>query len=185
MRIATQAMVLAFLASVATNFSQAKLEINDADLRLNGRYVYRFLGLYKLFEISLYLKEGYEIDNFPIKQPLSLKFIYNRSFTRDQLISQGNKALAVEATEEERKRYARALADLNSVYKDVVKGDCYRLDFRPDYGLSLSLNREMLVTIRDPGFGEYYLRIWLGKREGCQTIIKSLIPQIGKSKSGT
>lgn len=178
-----QAMILAILAFVATNFSQAKLEIDDDDLRLNGRYVYRFIGLYKLFEISLYLTDEYDIDNLPIKQPLSLKFSYNRSFTRDQFINQGNKALAVEATERERKRYARALADLNSAYKDVVKGDHYRLDFRPDYGISLSLNLEMLVTIRDPGFGEYYLRIWLGKREGCQTIIKSLIPQIGTSGS--
>ena len=145
------------------------------ELEFSGKYEYRLMGLYKLFDISLYLAENANPEEPLAGQPLSLKFNYNRAFSGEQLTKAGDKALRDESTPEERETYEEALSRLNAAYRDVKKGDSYRLDFDPGTGLSLSLNDEKLVTIEDEGFAQYYLRIWLGQRDECRPIVRNLL----------
>ncbi|MEM9160723.1 MAG: chalcone isomerase family protein [Verrucomicrobiota bacterium] len=139
-------------------------------LNYRGTYDYKLLGIYKLFDISLYATSDCDpIENLG-KCSMSLVFRYNRGFTASQLTKAGDRALKVEATSLDREYYADSLAALNRAYQDVRKGDTYRLDYEPESGLSLYLNGSKLATIRDEGFARFYFSIWLGQREDCLPI---------------
>lgn len=171
--------LLAWLALAACLFlpavSRANL-IHSSDMELHGQYTYRFLGLFDIVEISLYRPSSIEAVNAtPTDHALSLRFEYGRSFTREQLIAQGDKALQAEFSAEEIAQHAATLQKLNEAYRDVEKGDAYRLDYQPDQGLSLALNGQPLVTIDDPAFARFYLKIWLGQREECEPIRRQLL----------
>lgn len=177
---ATIPLLLAIFASTAfANLSETSSIKNERPpLQLNGQYTYKFLGIYKLLEIDLYLPESYDVQRDPTEQPISLTFTYNRSFTGEQLVKQGNEAIAAEGTDEENRRFANALTQLNAAYQNVEKGDRYRLDYLPQSGLSLFLNDQKVISITEQGFAQYYLKIWLGERDECQPIKRALLPQL-------
>ncbi|MDQ8204148.1 chalcone isomerase family protein [Pelagicoccus sp. SDUM812003] len=152
-------------------------EGSGQDQALSGRYTYRFLGFIKLFSISLYWETDDAAQARFDGRPYALRFDYYRGFSAEQLVAEGNKALAKEASEQEMARFAESLDRINASYLDVSKGDRYRLDIIPDERLTLSFNGKELIAISQPGFGEFYTRIWLGEREECQAIKNALLPE--------
>jgi len=74
-----------------------------------------------------------------------------------------NKALANSYSAEELSAAAADIARFCSWYKSVEKGDQYHLAWRPEQGLQLSLNQELLGVIRDPNSAALILSVWLGR----------------------
>lgn len=156
-------------------------EERDYPLPLSGSHTYRFLGVYPIFKAELYAPTNYEKPEISPNRPLDLQFTYYRSVSREQLVSQADRALKADPLSI--KRFSRELDQLNAAYQDVREGDTYRLSFRPDLGTRLYLNGQLLTTVEGNEFPQFYFRIWLGEEGDSKKISKALWSGVAEGKN--
>lgn len=162
------------MATVTLSLLLASLSQGKSELPLNGSYQYRYLGVVPIFNAELYLPPNYEDAAFDRDKPLDLVFTYYRSISSEQLIKQANIALEAGQKSNQIAKFSKELETINSAYRNVNRGDRYRLNYVPNAGTTLFLNDEKLVTIEDPNFPAFYLSIWLGDKPGNSKLSKNL-----------
>ena len=173
-------MKTATLALLISSFTA-----NASDLPLNGSFQYRYLGMIPIFNADLHLPNDYTGPSFDPDKPVDLVFRYYRSVSKEQLIRQAEIALNSRRHPGDIERFSKQLAKLNSAYRNVNRGDRYRLNYKPTNGMALFLNEEELVTITRDGFPAFYFSIWLGEDASPSNMRKSLWADIMQKQSPT
>lgn len=160
------------------------LSATATTLPLNGSYQYRYLGIVPIFNAKLHLPDGYQDATFDPDKPLDLVFNYYRTISKEQLIKQARISLEDGQQTGRIVQFSQELETINNAYRDVTKGDTYRLSYEPDAGTTLYLNEERLVTIEGREFPAFYLSIWLGDDAGDSKISQNLWADIFKKETG-
>ena len=137
----------------------------------------KLLGFIKLLSASLYLGEGYSVNDYPGSIPVALRLRYDRKFKKEQLIESADKVLKDLYTGEQLADIEGQLSTINSTYLDVGKGDEYTLIYQPGVGTALLFNGEERVSIPGERFAEIYFSIWLGDHPKTQKLSRALLKQ--------
>lgn len=124
----------------------------------------RYLGLFKVYDASLYVKTGVQKkDILKPKTSRCLKLEYSMSLSIDDIIIGEEAVLKRQHSKDKVERYKEEIEKMHVVYREVKKGDNYTLCYTAeDMTTTLSLNDEKLVSVSSEGFGEFYFGIWLG-----------------------
>lgn len=114
-------------------------------------------------DIALYAeaetKKSAILDDFP----KCLELYYYRTIKSDQFAVAAWETLRKGWDEKRRNAEKSAIDRIHALYKDVSKGDRYRLIYIPDVGTRLFLNGKSLGCVEGAGFAEVYFSIWIGK----------------------
>ncbi len=162
------------MATVSLTLLLASLSQGKSELPLNGSYQYKYLGVVPIFNAELHLPKNYENATFDRDKPLDLVFSYYRSIGREQLINQARIALEAGEQSDQITQFSVELEALNNAYRDVKRGDRYRLSYKPTTGMTLFLNDEKLLTIEGHDFPAFYLSIWLGDQANDSKLSQKL-----------
>jgi len=134
------------------------------NMRLLGQGDVQYLGLIKVYEASLYTQ-----DSLGAKSVLNrntskcLQLEYSISLNADDFILGANTIMARQQSPEKLNQLQREIDLLHKAYRDVKKGDRYRLCYQAeDRTTTLALNERKLVAIRSADFASVYFAIWLG-----------------------
>jgi hypothetical protein len=151
------------------------LTVNDTSYVQANSSSIKLLGIIKLTSASLYLGEGYSVEDYPGDIPLALRLRYDRNFKKEQLIGSADEILNDLYTAKQLAEIERALGLINSVYLDVDKGDEYTLIYDPSMGTTLLYNGVEKVTIPGERFAEIYFSIWLGDHPKSKKLSQALL----------
>lgn len=125
---------------------------------------YKHFGIFHLFDAT-YSTEVTNRSAEPLGDfPKSLRFVYKRKLTRQQLIDAANKILPKANDPATLRSISSRLNTINEAYVDVNQGDSYTLTYSPQKGTTLSLNGLDLATIAGSDFQAVYFSIWLSTR---------------------
>lgn len=137
------------------------IELGDTTLTLRGVSLLRVGYIFKVYEAALYVAEGEPTDRALDAVPKALEIRYLRSIAADDLVKAGDDALRTYARPGDPAALVERLAEINTWYVDVRKGDRYTLSFLPGAGSTLALNGAPLGTIPGDDFARDYFAIWL------------------------
>ena len=151
------------------------LTFNDSTYVQANSDSVKFLGFIKLLSASLYLGEGYTVNDYPGSIPVALRLRYDRNIKKEQLIGSADKVLKDLYTSEQLADIESQLSSINSTYLDVGKGDEYTLIYKPGFGTTLLFNGEERVSIPGERFAEIYFSIWLGDHPKTQKLSRALL----------
>ena len=91
-----------------------------------------------------------------------LEFYYYRNIKADQFAHAAWKSIEENWTKKEIAAEKKNIDKLHAIYKDVSKGDRYRLMYVPNIGTTLFLNGVPLGTVKGSDFAKIYYSVWLG-----------------------
>lgn len=135
-------------------------------MKLQSRAESKYLGFIKVYNASLYTRQTVSAENILAEETSRcLKLDYAVSikaadFARgaDAILSRQHDPATVAAVKAE-------IDKLHQAYRDVKKGDAYRLCYEAQSrDTTLFLNEEKLISITSAQFAEIYFGIWLGAR---------------------
>lgn len=135
--------------------------VGESDLVLRGTGSLRYWG-FLVYTAGLYAPAGALPDGDIAAQPHMIRLHYHRSLTEENF-----RESTTEGIEKNSRTNAAALAEplaeVNALYRDVEKGDEYRVVYDPEAGVSLYLNDTHQGTIAGgEDFARAYLGIWIG-----------------------
>jgi len=76
-----------------------------------------------------------------------------------------------------KEEFGSELAEINTFYHGVKKGESYSLHYLPGKGLSLYFNGQLKGTIKGDKFSNAYLRIWLAENSRASSLLPILTGQ--------
>ena len=132
-------------------------------------------GFIKLLTASLYLGEGYGVENYPGDVPVALRLPYERNFKKHQLIASADKVLNELYSNDQLEVINEKLQTINSRYLDVRQGDEYTMVYLPEKGTSLLFDGGDVLTIPGRRFVELYFSIWLGDHPKTKKLRRALL----------
>lgn len=95
--------------------------------------------------------------------PRALEFYYHVRISSDQFATAAWDTMEKNFSRKELEEQKSAIDKLHKLYRDVQKGDRYRLVYEPGAGTTLYLNNQKLGTVEGTKFAEIYFSVWLGK----------------------
>ena len=155
----------------------ASARVGDLALRLHGVGLLRYMVLFKAYVAGLYLGPDVSarqvLDDTPKR--IEIHYFYGISaadfrWSTEEAIRRN---LAADAFEALRPR----VDAFNALYRDVVPGDRYALNYLPGVGTELVLNGERLGTIEGAAFGRAVFSIWFGPSEIDASLKQSLLAE--------
>ncbi len=119
-----------------------------------------------------------------VDTPRRLTIVYHRRIRAEQLVRTGEKTIARQLDPAEREPIRPGLASLHAAMEDVGPGDRYVLDYHPDRGLALRLNRRTLFFADAPRLAEAYFGIWLAPGGLSESLRRQLLGQGPRASAG-
>ncbi len=136
-----------------------------AGLELSGSGEIRYLGIFKVYGVSLYASRNSSPDN--ILQPNNsrcLQLEYTVELSVENFIEAADTILARQHDQQTLASVRKELNLLHASYRDVDEGDRYQLCYDAATETThLIFNGRELVAIPSALFAEVYFGIWLGK----------------------
>ena len=133
-------------------------------LELKAAATAKWMVFVSVYDAGLYANpEAKSSDVLNKDTPITLEIRYKVGVTKAQLTEAANVALERQHSKTTNKKYQDSVAALHKFYKDVKEGDRFRLDIRPDSGLSLYFNDKLQYQNPSLDFAEYYVGLWLGE----------------------
>ncbi len=133
-------------------------------------------------DVALFISPDINRDQVLSDMPRALELHYVRSFKAEQFAAAAwdtlKRALEPQALESVRAR----VETLHQAYRDIEKGDRYRLTYIPGQGTSLALNGRNLVVIPGYDFAAAYFGIWLGSDPISKRLQASLLSPLKARK---
>ena len=146
------------------------------ELELKSSATATWMRFIDVYEAALYAPAGVTPDDIASEAlPLSLELAYLTSVSKDNIIKAADVALQRQHDPARLAQYAAQVTQLHESYRDVGKGDRYRLDLDPAKGVGLYLNDEELVYFADADFGRFYIGIWLDEPPLSQPLRTALL----------
>jgi len=115
-------------------------------------------------DIALYTPKGTPETDVLGDIPRCLEFYYYRTIKAEQFATAAWDTLNKAFDKKVLDRNKAAIDKLHGIYKNVKKGDRYRLIYVPGKGTTLYLNGKALGTVEGSEFSKVYFSIWLGKK---------------------
>ena len=183
-RILATAMLCFLLCSPAAAREIAGVTIDEqitqADgtvLQLNGAGI-RSKFVVKVYVAMLYLENpGTDRDKViadPGAKQLIMHFLY-KEVDRDALVEGWNDGFTGNGTDEKLDKLKSEIAQFNSLFDTVRKGDRIVLDYVPEKGTTVSINATEKGTVAGKEFNDLLLSIWLGDKPVGKELRKGLL----------
>lgn len=153
------------------------LNVDGQDLKQAGAG-----GLYKWFikgcDMALYVPVGTRRQDVLKDVPKCLEFFYYHNIRADQFAYAAWHTLERNWKKETLDTNKSAIDKLHGIYRDVSKGDTYRLLYIPGAGTKLFLNGKLLGTVEGNDFARIYYSVWLGKEPISEKLKEHLLEDL-------
>lgn len=171
MKARRMTMSLALIALICFPLlGNASIDVRDSfpaqrdDLPLRGAGTATWMRVVNVYDAALFapVNAGSRqllSDDVPVK----LELAYHTRVTAAQIIKAAEVVLERQHGPGVLDTYRDQIRQLHASYRDVSRGDRYRLELKPGQGVHLYMNDELLITLEDEAFGRLYLGIWLGE----------------------
>lgn len=132
-------------------------------LVVRGEGNVRYLGFIRVYDAELMAPADAGLtDVLQARRSFCLRLTYNVALTAENFITAAEEILSRQYSRGELDQYRPQLDQLHQAYRDVAKGDRYRLCYDSDSQTTrLILNEDTLVTVSSPEFAVLYSGIWL------------------------
>lgn len=100
-----------------------------------------------------------------------LELYYFRDIDRSDVIKAANATLARQQSKATLNRLQQQLDQLHATFKNIQRGDRYMLSVKPQQGMSLERNGQVIFTSPDPELARVYLGLWLAP-DGLSTSLR-------------
>jgi hypothetical protein len=148
----------------ATPVSHPDFQPTRDGLELKATATAKWMVFVSVYDAGLYASpDAKPSDVLKKDTPITLEIRYKVGVTKAQLTEAANVALKRQNSETVNKKYQDSVTALHKFYQDVKEGDRFRLDIRPDSGLSLYFNNKLQYQNPSLDFAEYYVGLWLGE----------------------
>ncbi|MBD1401828.1 chalcone isomerase family protein [Pelovirga terrestris] len=152
------------LGSLLLLVSVALVHADPADdLVVRGEGNVRYLGFIRVYDAELLAPADAGLtDVLQARRSFCLRLTYSVDLTAENFITAAEEILSRQYSQSELASYRPLIDQLHQAYRDVGKGDRYRLCYDADHqSTQLILNNEILVSIFSPEFAILYAGIWL------------------------
>lgn len=148
-------------------FFLATSAVASDGMTLRGKGVIKYLGFIEVYDAALYTRNPNDTANI-LDPEISkcLRLEYKVSLSPEDFITGAYTVLRRQHPPETLNRVEQEISALHEAYRPVGKGDQYQLCYDGEKKVTtLLLNRQELIAIESPEFGNIYLGIWLDSRE--------------------
>jgi len=140
------------------------------NLQLIGKAPLTFLGL-KFYDIEL---KG-ESHEFSYNQKLAIRIIYNKSFSKEELINTSIDEICRINSLQRQDIEAVYREKFDKIFVDVKKGDEKIAIYDPKFGLMLYYNNQLTGKINDIIFAKRFIDIWLSDKARFKKVRNILV----------
>ncbi|MCU0558734.1 MAG: chalcone isomerase family protein [Desulfobacterales bacterium] len=140
----------------------ARIQAGDADLKLSGAGLLRYMVFIKAYVAAFYLPEGVPSAEALSDVPKHLEIEYFHAIAAADFAKATRSGIARNVSLTAYERLTPAVEELNRLYRDVRPGDRYSLTYRPGRGTTLALNGTALGTVAGADFAAGLFAIWIG-----------------------
>lgn len=139
-----------------------RIQSGEADLKLRGAGLLRYMVLIKAYVAAFYLPEGIPSAEALSDVPKHLEIEYFHAIAAADFAKATRSGIARNVSMTGYERLKPAVEALNHLYRDVKPGDRYSLTYLPGQGTTLSLNGAPLGTVAGADFAAGLFAIWIG-----------------------
>ena len=155
------------VCSEAAEFEGVKfadsLLVGDTQFILKGLGLLRYKIIFKGYVGGLYLPSDIARNEVLDDVPKRLELHYFWDIPAEKFGEAAAPYIRDNVSPKILPKIKKRVERINSLYRDVRKGDRYSLTYYPQNGVELALNGEVLGLIEGADFAEAYFSIWLGK----------------------
>lgn len=132
-------------------------------LVVRGEGNVRYMGFIRVYDAELLAPaDAMLTDVLQAQRSFCLRLTYSVDLTAENFITAAEEILSRQYSQSELASYRPQIDQLHQAYRDVTKGDRYRLCYDADnQSTQLILNDEVLVRVFSPEFAILYAGIWL------------------------
>ena len=146
------------------------------DVELKATATAKWLTFISVYDVGLYASPNAKTRDVLQKDiPLSLEIHYLVGVKKEQLIEAAEVALERQHSVETRQQFQTYVDELHHFYQDVEEGDRFRVDIKPDSGLSLYFNDQLRYQNASLDFANYYIGLWLADNPLSDKVRASLL----------
>jgi len=168
--------VLLMSLAHATPFSHPDFQPTRDGIELKATATAKWMVFVSVYDAGLYAKaDAKPSDVLQKDMPISLEIRYRVDVKREQLIEAADVALTRQHSTNIRQRFQASVDELHGFYQDVKEGDRFRLDVKPDTGLSLYFNDQLRYQNANLDFANYYVGLWLAEKPLSETVRTALL----------
>lgn len=160
-RLSVQALSLCLLALISPQVLQAAPVAGQ--LQRCAELELRVAGLFRIGTAWLYLDQCADAHRILEAVPKQFSLQLARSFRGADLIESARSTLKDNLALDSAEDLPEVLRCLADAYVDADSGDRYDVVYRPNEGLALFLNDQLLQTCEDHAGAEKYFMIWFGE----------------------
>ncbi len=160
----------------ATPVSHPDFQSTRGEIELKSTATATWLVFIDIYDAALYASPNADPGTLLVgDMPFSLEIHYKVSLSKAQLIEGADVALGRQHSKQQIARYKTDVDALHNYYRDVAKGDRFRLDISNDTGLALFFNGVLLYRNSDVGFAKYYVGLWLAENPLSNAVRQGLL----------
>ncbi len=177
MRSLRAAALLLFLAGTFWGSAQAgefaaQQIYRGTALKLHGTAEAYYL-FWHVYDAALYLPAATPVGKVLARGTAKcLDIAYRRSISAADLRRSASEVLKRQLSPETLRQLQPDIERLGAAYRDVSRGDHYRLCYAPAYGTTLFRNGEPQTDVRDAAFAAAYFGIWLGAQNPLSDAVR-------------
>ncbi len=155
-------LVPAILLMLTVASVQVAADAGDG-LVVRGEGNVRYMGFIRVYDAELLAPgDAMLTDVLQAQRSFCLRLTYSVALTAENFITAAEEILSRQYTPGELAGYRPQIDELHQAYRDVAKGDRYRLCYDADRQMTqLILNNETLVSVVSAEFAILYSGIWL------------------------
>ena len=154
------------------------LSVENTTLSLTGVGVLTYMGFIQIYRGALYLPAGVNSERVLENVPKRLEVIYLRPFKAEDIGAATIGGIRKNVSPDTYDRLAERIADHNSLYEDMAKGDRAALTYLPERGITLTINGRVKGTIAGEDFAQALFSLWLGDEPFNSRFKQALLGEI-------
>jgi hypothetical protein len=136
-------------------------------------------------DVAFYTARGVTLKDALSHAPRGLVLHYVYPIRADQFARAAWKTLERALKPDDLEALRPRIEALHNAYRDVERGDRYRLTYTPAEGTALELNGKHLITVPGADFARAYFGIWLGEHPINAKLRKALLADLPAGNTGT
>lgn len=142
---------------------ESRFAVANRNLELTGTGIIRYLGIFKVSEVALYMPAEVSPDQvLKPDTPRRLEVRYFHDLKKKDFVESTRVWIRKNVSEAEYRALEPQIEQLNALYEDVKEGDRYGLTYVPGKGTTLDLNGRELGAVPGGDFAQALFSIWLG-----------------------
>lgn len=166
-------------------FKPGLADVEPLDIPACSELELRVAGLFRVGTARLYLDDCQEARKYilaPVPKQFSLQLA--RAFSGQDLSETAYDLLRRNLDLTDNEPLPESLACLAKAYVDGEPGDRFDVTYRPEKGLALRLNGDLLQFCEDTSHAEQYFSIWFGNEPFHRRMRETLLDRAENSDSG-